>query len=285
MEVKGIQKNQIKTLLTLINEVFDDYPIPVNWTEREFEMDMIENRIALEDSFFLLKESVPVGFIVIAKNNNKARIDSMGVKKSYRGTGCAELLLQHTLEHLKWKKVDCVMLEVIESDKRAVSFYEKQGFSHERKLYSLLMDLDDFSPEVYQYKSGNTHIIHELSLQANNIFHRHLNWQRMPSALGNSGDRYYKEVIYDKKDRGHPIGYLVWGENTDNIYIVDTYTVNPDYDLKQIIQDVKRFVRTKTNKTKCLITNIPENDDLFEDFISSGAEILFKQIEMELNLR
>ncbi|MDN5359182.1 MAG: hypothetical protein PWQ84_245 [Thermotogaceae bacterium] len=285
MEVKVIQKNQISTLLALINEVFDDYPIPVNWTEREFEMDMIENRISLEDSFFLFKDSIPVGFIVIAKNNDRARIDSMGVKNDFRGTGCAELLLQHTLENLKWKKIESVMLEVIESDKRAVRFYEKQGFSHERKLFSLLLDLNDFSPEVYRYKNSNTHIIHELSLQANNIFHRHLNWQRMPSALGNSGDRYYKEVIYDKSDKGHPIGYLVWGENTDNAYIIDTYTVNPDYDLKQIIQDVKRFLRTKTNKTKCLITNVPENDDLFENLVGCNAEILFKQIEMELNLR
>lgn len=285
MEVREIQKNQVSTLLDLINEVFDDYPIPVNWTEREFEMDMIENRISLEDSFFLFKDSNPVGFIVIAKNKNRARIDSMGVKKEYRGTGCAELLLQHTLENLKWKKIDSVMLEVIESDKRAVRFYEKQGFSHQRKLYSLLLDLNDFSPEVFNYKSANTHIIHELSLQANNIFHRHLNWQRMPSALGNSGDRYYKEVIYNKDDKGHPIGYLVWGENPDNAYIIDLYTVNPEYDLKEIIKDAKRFLRSKTTKTKCLITNIPENDNLFEDLISSDAEILFKQIEMELNLR
>ena len=285
MEVKVIQKNQISTLLTLINEVFDDYPIPVYWTEREFEMDMIENRISLEDSFFLFKDSIPVGFIVIAINNKKARIDSMGVKKDYRGTGCAELLLQHTLENLKWKKIETVMLEVIESDKRAVRFYDKQGFSHERKLFSLLMDLDDFSPEVFRYKTGNTHIIHELSLQANNIFHRDLNWQRTPSALGNSGERYYKEVIYDKDDKGHPIGYLVWGENSDNVYIIDLYTVNPDYDLKKIIDDAKRFLRGKTRKRKCLVTNVPENDDLFEDLISRGAEILFKQIEMELNLR
>ena len=285
MEVKEIQKNQINSLLTLINQVFDDYPIPVNWTEREFEMDMIENRISLQDSFFLFKDSITVGFIVIAKNNDKARIDSMGVKKEFRGTGCAELLLQHTLENLKWKKIESVMLEVIETDKRAVRFYEKQGFTHERKLYSLLLDLNDFSPAIYLYKGGNTHIIHELSLQANNIFHRELNWQRTPSALGNSGNRYFKDIIYDRSNKSHPIGYLVWGENADNVYIIDTYTVNPDYDLKLIIEDVKRFLRSKTNKAKCLITNVPENDDLFEDLVSKGAETLFKQIEMELNLR
>lgn len=285
MEVKEIQKNQISSLLTLVNEIFDDYPIPVYWTEREFEMDMIENRISLKDSFFLFKESIPVGFIVIAKNGDKARIDAMGVKKQFRGTGCAELLLQHALENLKWEKIESVMLEVIETDKRAVKFYEKQGFCHERKLYSLLMDLSDFSPAIYLYKSANTHIIHELSLQANNIFHRELNWQRTPTALGNSGNRYFKEVIYDQSNRAHPIGYLVWGENSDNVYVVDTYTVNPDYDLKEIIGDVKRYLRSKTNKPKCLITNVPENDDLFEDLISKGAEILFKQIEMELNLR
>src|SRR6056297_2360258 len=268
MVVKEIQKNQISSLLTLINEIFDDYPIPVNWTEREFEMDMIENRISLKDSFFLFKEGIPVGFIIIAKNDDKARIDAMGVKKQYRGTGCAELLLQHSLENLKWATVKRVMLEVIETDRRAVRFYEKQGFTHERKLFSVLMDLTDFSPTIYLYKRGNSHIIHELSLQANNIFHRHLNWQRTPSALGNSGNRYYKEVIYDKDDKGHPIGYLVWGENSDNVYIIDLYTVNPDYDLKKIIDDAKRFLRGKTRKRKCLVTNVPENDDLFEDLIS-----------------
>src|SRR6056297_666707 len=240
MVVKEIQKNQISSLLTLINEIFDDYPIPVNWTAREFEMDMIENRISLKDSFFLFKESLPVGFIVIAKNGDKARIDAMGVKKQFRGTGCAELLLQHTLENLKWKKIESVMLEVIETDKRAIGFYEKQGFTHERKLYSLLLDLSDYSPQVFLYKTGNTHIIHELSLQSNHIFHRNLNWQRTPSALENSANRYYKEVIYDRSNKSHPIGYLVWGETPDNVYVIDTYTVNPDYDLMTIVDDVSR---------------------------------------------
>lgn len=285
MEVKEIQKNQINSLLTLINEVFDNYPIPVNWTEREFEMDMIENRISLEDSFFIYQDGLPIGFIVIAKNKEKARIDSMGVKSEYRGTGSAELLLQSTLENLKWKKVESVLLEVMETEQRAIRFYEKHGFCHERKLYSFLLDLSDFSPTEFQYKSANNHIIHELSLQASNIFQRHLNWQRTPFALGNSGNRYFNEVIHAKTDKGHPIGYLVWGENSDHVYIVDTYTINPDYDLKTIVEDVKRYLQIKTNKNKCLMTNVPENDGLFESVLRTNAQILFKQIEMELTLR
>jgi len=285
MDIRRIKRSDIKKLMELINDTFSDYPIPVNWTEREFELDMVENRISLEDSFFLCEDERPIGFIVIALTEKKARIDSMGVLKEKRGTGSAEYLLQHALENLKWKKVTSVNLEVIETGERAISFYKKHGFSVRRKLYTLIYDLDDYTPHVYLYKDATTHTIHELAVQASSIYSREPNWQRRPSTLENSGDRYNRQTISDPDKKGHPIGYLVWGENEDNVYIVDLHTVNPEYELLDLIQDAKRYMREETGKKKGIIQGIPGDDDLFDDLVESGAEHLFKQLEMELRLR
>jgi ribosomal protein S18 acetylase RimI-like enzyme len=285
MEVKGIKKEDISKLVSLINEVFDDYPITINWTEKEFEMDMIENRISLDDSFFLIDEGKHIGFIVIAKNSSKARIDSMGIIKERRRSGCAFFLLQHVLEHLKWEKVNEISLEVLDSHERAASFYKKHGFTTKRNLYSLIFELNDFTPHKYLYKEANTHIIHELALQAEMIFHRNLNWQRTPLTLENSGNRYFKHALYDSHRKSHPIGYVVWGENPDQAFIVDVYSVNPEYELKDIIADVRRYIREETNREKCIITNLPQSDAIFERLIESGAKTLFEQLEMELNIR
>lgn len=285
MEIKAIKKEDIGKLVSLINEVFDDYPIEINWTEKDFEMDMIENRISLNDSFFLMDAERYIGFIVMAKSAHSARIDSMGVIKSSRRSGCAYFLLQHVIEHLKWKKVTEISLEVLSSHELAVEFYKKHGFSIKRNLYSLIFNLNDYAPHRFLFKEANTHIIHELSLRAEMIFQRNPNWQRTPLTLQNSGNRYFKHAIYDSVKRSHPIGYVVWGENPDQAYIVDLFSVDPEYDLKEIIEDSRRFIREETNREKCIITNLPQDDKVFEKLVESGAEILFKQYEMGLNIR
>jgi ribosomal protein S18 acetylase RimI-like enzyme len=285
MEIKVIKKEDISKLISLINEIFDDYPIEINWTEKDFEMDMIENRISLNDSFFLMDEGQHIGFIVMAKNARSARIDSMGVIKSRRRSGLAFYLLQHVIEHLKWKKVNEITLEVISTHDLAIRFYKKHGFSVRRNLYSLIFNLNDYSPHRFLFKDGNAHIIHELSLRAEMIFHRNPNWQRTPLTLENSGTRYFKHVIYDANKRSHPIGYVVWGENPDQAYIVDIYSVNPEYALAEIIADARRFIREETNREKCIITNLPQDDKVFEKLVESGAQTLFKQYEMGMNIR
>lgn len=65
--------------LNLVNEVFADYPLRVEWDLFSFNQDVRENSISLPDSYVFLKEDRPVGFILCCIRRNRGRIDSMGV--------------------------------------------------------------------------------------------------------------------------------------------------------------------------------------------------------------
>jgi len=101
-------------LIQLVNEIFEDYPLPVNWREEDFELDVRENAISREDSFLLMEGGQPIGFLLLSERGHTARIDSMGVVRAKRGTGASEILLQHALENLRWKNTKRLILEVID---------------------------------------------------------------------------------------------------------------------------------------------------------------------------
>jgi len=58
----------------------------------------------------------------------------MGLKKSYRNKGIGKRLIEKTIEHAKAIGLEKVELEVFESNKIAIGFYNKYGFKEEGLL-------------------------------------------------------------------------------------------------------------------------------------------------------
>lgn len=284
MEIKSLSHDMINSLVNLVNEVFSSYVIPIHWTSNGFEQDMKENNIILDNSYMLYEDGIPIGFIVIAIENQIARIDTMGVISSKRGTGASEYLLQHVLENLKWKKIKKVTLEVMDKDQRAVKFYKKHGFRVQRELHTLMLDIVDKRPHEFFYEDATSHTIHELSYRAQNIFHRNPNWQRTPVTLQRSEDRYEKFAIYRAGNHAHPVGYVVWGENDGNFFIVDLHTIDPDIDLKELILDCFKIIYERCGRKTMVMANLPTDDTLYPVLKELGASEAFVQLEMILDL-
>lgn len=276
IEFKKLKNDSVVTLINLVNKVFEDYVVPVNWSLDQFEKDIKENSISDEESFLVFKDRKPVGFSVISLRGMKARIDSFGVLKEYRGTGLASEILFRSLESLKWKGAESIILEVAELEKRAIRFYEKHGFKTKRFLHSFKIKTNNYDYK-YNYTNEDNKWVHDIAFSAKHNLHRQPNWQRDPKTLELSEDRYKIERI---TSQGFTVGYLVWGDNLDNSFIVDSSPIVDNTKYDDIVSDVIKYI-SKKGKEDIIIVAVPENDPLFDSCINNNFSTFIKQWEME----
>lgn len=281
MNLKILTLNEYSLIdfVNLVNKVFEDYTVPVNWNVINFQLDARENSISLEDSFIFFKGEKPVGFIVNSIRRDRARIDAMGVVKEERGTGTASFILEHATNYLKWKGIKKILLEVITKDKRAYRFYEKHGFREKRKLHLLVNK--DLKTESIEYRAIKVEPRYVYTLSLNlEISGRTTNWQREPITLLLADGRYnYVKLVHRGKE-----GYLVWGKNEDkSTYIVDLGTKNND-EWENFAKIAVDYLVRETNCKIISATSVPENDPLYSALKSVGFTSLIEQSEMYKNI-
>ncbi|MDK2900175.1 MAG: hypothetical protein PWQ45_695 [Thermosipho sp. (in: thermotogales)] len=281
MNLKILTLNEYSLIdfVNLVNKVFEDYTVPVNWNVINFQLDARENSISLEDSFIFFKGEKPVGFIVNSIRRDRARIDAMGVVKEERGTGTASFILEHATNYLKWKGIKKILLEVITKDKRAYRFYEKHGFREKRKLHLLVNK--DLKTESIEYRAIKVEPRYVYTLSLNlEISGRPTNWQREPITLLLADGRYnYVKLIHRGKE-----GYLVWGKNEDkSTYIVDLGTKNND-EWENFAKIAVDYLVRETNCKIISATSVPENDPLYSALKNTGFTSLIEQSEMYKNI-
>lgn len=283
-KVLKLSEYNLVSFINLVNEVFQDYVVPIKWDILDFELDARENSLSFEDSFVFLKSDKPIGFIVLGIRNDIARIDAMGVVKEVRGTGLASYILEYAFEQLKWKKVNKVILEVAEKDQRAVRFYLKNGFRHVRYLKSLILSdknskVDIKSEPKYEFKKSDNKKIHELALEAKFLFKRTPNWQRDPLTLFLAEDRYKNELIIEKHKT---IGYLVWGiTSSDFAFVVDFSSVVHNREPDDLLLDIVKHIHAESGAGNIQIMNVPENDPIYSAAEKIGFSVFITQQEME----
>lgn len=264
--------------LNLVNEVFADYPLRVEWDLFSFNQDVRENSISLPDSYVFLKEDRPVGFILCCIRRNRGRIDSMGVIGEERGKGLGGKILSFALDALKNRGVSSVVLEVLASQEEVVKFYSKFGFRVTRKLVSMIKNVPKPRSSVRFLKSERESI-HRNALDAMVKLSRRPNWQREPLTLLLSGDRYRMARTGQTL-----VGYVVWGRGEENAFIVDCAPINDESTYAEFLDQAVNYVCQVEGRSVCFVGNVPEDDPLYRAAEQVGFQPLFEQYEMLLQL-
>ncbi len=274
-KIVKISEYSIIDFIDIVNEIFKDYVVPVNWSVLNFKMDVRENSISLSDSFVFLQDEKPVGFIVNAIRGFRGRIDAMGVVENERGKGLARRILTHALEHLKIKGIRNVVLEVAQADERAVKFYDKNGFRLKRLLHTMVLESPKPGIINYNFQTSDPRMIYSLAIAFELTHQRKPNWQREPITILLADGRYnYTRLSYHGID-----GYLVWGKNEDgSVYIVDCATKTDDWDII-LKAGISYLVDTHTPPLISIVA-VPEDDKLFQSLQNNGFKTLVIQQEM-----
>lgn len=263
-------------VIKLVNDVFKDYIVPINWNLKTFEKDVKEYSISLDDSFVCYDDEKPIGFSIVSHRGELGRIDSIGVLPEYRGAGIASEIIYRTIENLKWKGVKKIVLEVEENEKRAINFYKKHGFKEKRKLVSFNLKINPHQEYIYKYLEEDNIWLKENAFKAKTNINRKPNWQRHPQTLEKSEDRYKIEKVVEW---GYTIGYVVWGENVDNVYIVDASPIDDTTPYADFISDVIKRITEKHDSVSVIA--VPENDPFYKALLDNGFNIFLSQVEME----
>ncbi len=269
-----LSESSLSKVVDMVNEIFSDYVIPIKWDVISFELDVEENSISLENSFFILINGKEIGLSINAIRPPRARIDAFGILKEFRGHGYGTALLEYSLDTLKWKNTNKTFLEVAQGDP-AVSFYERYGFRFERKLTSYFLDKITEEKPV-KFEEATAEEIYEMAALNEKEKRRFPNWQREALSLKNAQQRYNNHFIVEN---GEKIGYVVWGINSNGAYIVDTAPKKWD-DYTRFFKRVIANIQNEFFPKSILIMNVPDNDPLNEACVSLGMKAFFEQLEM-----
>ena len=96
------------------------------WSEESFK------KAASDELFFLpilYDGGTPIGYAVLFSLFETAEIQNIAVKQDYRGRGFGKMLLERCVRQAKEQGAEQLFLEVRESNRPALSLYEKAGFS------------------------------------------------------------------------------------------------------------------------------------------------------------
>lgn len=139
MEIKTLEKTPIEEILDTLNLAFSDYFVPINFTLDYVKERWTASGVDYSLSFGVFDQNKLVGFIIHAINKygdvKVAYNASTGIIPSYRRKGLLTELYKKAIAVLREKGITKSTLECITKNDRAISAYEKVGFTINRKYH------------------------------------------------------------------------------------------------------------------------------------------------------
>jgi ribosomal protein S18 acetylase RimI-like enzyme len=259
-------------IVNILNSVFEDYSLPMQWNLESFERDLQENNVSLSSSFVMEVGGERAGILLISFREKRSRIDLMGVIPKFRRSGIGFQMVDEVIRISKWKGCERVTLEVLKRDLRALSFYQRFGFREKRDL--ITFSLRRKSKGDFSFKSSTCGAVMEKALEVMGVFKRAPDWQREPVNFPHL-TFYNFDLIVDGEGREQ--GYCVWGRKENVLYVMDAGPSHEkDFgDVLDAICDIARKMEMVV-----LFPTVPEDDPLYLAASDGFTEVLLIQTEL-----
>ena len=126
----------VSDLVTTLNQGFEDYFIPIQFTNSMFLNMLHKDGIDLSASRVLLVDNKPSGIALIAPRGARrvSRLAAMGIAKEIRGKGAGSWFMKGLIDEACKRDDKEMVLEVIEQNEPAVRLYQNYGFESVRRL-------------------------------------------------------------------------------------------------------------------------------------------------------
>jgi ribosomal protein S18 acetylase RimI-like enzyme len=130
----------VSDLVNILNQGFEDYLLPIKFTNPMFLNMLRKDSIDLNLSRVLLVEDQPSGIALIAPRAGKrtSRLAAMGISKPTRGKKAGSWLMKEVIDEACKRDDREMVLEVIEQNEPAVKLYQKCGFESVRRLVGFI---------------------------------------------------------------------------------------------------------------------------------------------------
>lgn len=283
IEIKPLSYIKPESLYDAFSNAFADYEVQMNQMQLKL---MLERRgFRPELSFGAFDNEHLVSFtcngIGYYKGVKTAYDTGTGTLKAYRGQGLAGKVFQFSLPYLKKAGVKQYLLEVLKSNKSAISVYEKQGFVVVREFSYFTADANDI---LKRKQEKDRHI----TISASNIdsvkrlsswFEFEPSWQNSFESIGRQKDSF---VINTASNNNSLVGFCVFEPFSGDISLI---AVHPQFRRKGI---ATRLLETVLADFKISGLKLINTDKLYPSIShwanSIGLTKRGEQFEMVLDL-
>ncbi|CAM4322490.1 GNAT family N-acetyltransferase [Erysipelothrix aquatica] len=126
--VKQLSDVKFESLVKTINEAFQDYPVPMEFTSDTLKTKLEGVNTNLDYSFGVYDEEELVGFVIHALNGAVAYNVITGIVPRYRKQGLYTMMFEAALSYFNMFGIDTYQLEVLNDNDNAIKTYKKNGF-------------------------------------------------------------------------------------------------------------------------------------------------------------
>ena len=254
------------TVVVCFNEAFSDYAVPFSISAHQLREICARRGVVFDLSVGAFDGDRMVGFTLNGFDGHTAYDSGTGVVPSHRRQGLARGMMEHIIPPLRDAGARRYVLEVIESNTRAIALYESLGFTTTRAF------------TCWKYESDRIGAvdIRPIDLdQIENFRDIEPSWQNSDTAIRRARDPH---VILGAFDGDVLTGYAVVFPRTHDLAQLAVRHTHRRRGIGSALLD--RAAAEAEGSVRIL--NIDARDDGIEAFLRArGAEQFIRQMEME----
>lgn len=119
-----------------LNHCFEDYVVPIQFSTALVAFLLRVEAVDLLNTIVAMDGAEVAGILMVTRRGDVMRIGAMAVAKSHRGQGLGRRMMIGALEGGRGRGERLAVLEAVEHNARAISFYQGCGFQIRHRLIS-----------------------------------------------------------------------------------------------------------------------------------------------------
>lgn len=281
MRIRTLAGVSLETMHTAFARAFSDYQVRFDMPIDVFA-DMLATRDVDPDlSVGCFTDEELIGFILCGYRTIDTRAcgydAGTGIAPEYRQQGIGTRLLNAWLATLRNRRIDQIVLEVLEDNTPAIELYRKAGFRVSRTFACLRMNKAALAPVAHAYAVIDN-IQRYAALPADKLMTFRPSWQNAKATVLHALARHaYVEIAMD----GRLAGYGLIHTTSGNIPQIGVAVEFRQRGLERVI--LHELARRTIGETLVFL-NIEQGDYLESALYESGFERFIGQYEMRYDL-
>lgn len=269
----------------LFNEGFRYYFTDIHLTVDALIKKMANEEISPERSLVAYDQDQPVGFVLNGfRTINGQKVSwngGTGVIPDYRGKGIGKELMNACMDLYKQEGVDCLMLEAISENTKAIKLYEKIGYKKTDDLVFFVSN-ESLSRDAFSY-SGSYDVVRALPQEIVALdFYEHFSpWQTQAQGLSGA------EAVVVKSGE-ESVGYALYrsvrnSEGKIESIVLYQCEAKPEFNEKEdvILCLLNSVFQPALTDCKRMTFNFPKSSELAcRAFQNEGFNTTIQQVHM-----
>ncbi|MBL7885312.1 MAG: GNAT family N-acetyltransferase [Flavobacterium sp.] len=278
MKIQSLTSASISEIMTVFNQAFSDYFIPIQFTEESLQSKIKSDHIFLEHSVGVFVENQLVAFILTgidSKNNELISYNAgTGVIPEFRGQHLPQKMYDYLLSSLHKNNIHKHQLEVITENQKALHVYQKIGYQITKKVSC-------FKGFIQTPKHPSACKIFEFEFGSETLFEAFWNHQPTYQNTFSSINRDRKSHAFlGAFSENGLLGYLIYAKSTSRI---KQFGVAKNFRQSGIGHQLFYEVQQQNPTAEVSLINIDSNDNETIAFLQKiGLSTTVEQFEMVL---